>query len=434
MTRIAIFPRMARDWSARTAAATVLMPFGRLAGLNGRLLEGQVEGVSMEFSFSERERAFAAEARAWLAANLPAAWRRDHCWTRADDPLWRDIARQWQRILYDGGWIAISWPREHGGRGATVIERWLFEEELDRAGAPYPPGSANVDMIGQAVLRHGSEVQKARFLKRLLSGEDWWCQGFSEPGAGSDLGGLRCRGERDGDAYVVNGQKVWTSHAEVADWCFLLCRTEMDQPKHKGISLLLVDMKTPGISVSPLKQMTGETEFCEVFFEDVRVPADLMVGPPGAGWQIAMGILQHERGPVWTFTFQRKIRRAFNRLVRMTGEHPASKGLGDPLVRQKLAQSYIEVELLKLMGYRSLTHILRTGHPGPESSLEKVIGSETDQRLQEAAMSIFGPHAVLEDGVAPTRDYMYSRSETIMGGTSEIQRNVIAQRILGLPR
>ena len=387
----------------------------------------------MDFSFSDRELAFAAEARAWLAANLPAEWRRDHCWTRADDPLWREIARTWQRMLYDGGWIAISWPREHGGRGATVIERWLFEEELDRAGAPYPPGSANVDMIGQAVLRHGTAAQKTRFLERLLSGEDWWCQGFSEPGAGSDLGGLRCRAERDGDIYVVNGQKVWTSHAEVADWCFLLCRTEMDQPKHKGISLLLVDMQTPGISVSPLKQMTGETEFCEVFFEDVRVPADLMVGSPGAGWQIAMGILQHERGPVWTFTFQRRIRRSFNALVQKTRSHPASSGLGHPLTRQRLAQSYIEVELLKLMGYRSLTHILRTGHPGPESSLEKVIGSETDQRLQEAAMSLFGPHAVLDAG-GLTRDYMYSRSETIMGGTSEIQRNVIAQRILGLPR
>ena len=387
----------------------------------------------MDFSLSESELAFAAEARAWLAANVPAAWRRDHCWTRAEDPMWREIARDWQRMLYDGGWIAISWPREHGGRGATVIERWLFEEELDRAGAPYPPGVANVDMIGQAILRHGTPAQHSRFLKRLLSGEDWWCQGFSEPGAGSDLGGLRCRGEREGDAYVVNGQKVWTSHAEVADWCFLLCRTEMDQPKHKGISLLLVDMKTPGITVAPLKQMTGDAEFCEVFFEDVRVPADLMVGPPGAGWQIAMGILQHERGPVWTFMFQRRIRRSFNELVRRTRSHPAATGLADPLVRQKLAQSYIEVELLRLMGYRSLTHILRTGHPGPESSLEKVIGSETDQRLQEAAMGVFGPHAVLDDG-ALARDFMYSRSETIMGGTSEIQRNVIAQRILGLPR
>jgi alkylation response protein AidB-like acyl-CoA dehydrogenase len=392
----------------------------------------------MDFSFSQQELAFAAEARAWLAANVPAAWRRDHCWTRADDPMWREIAREWQRRLYDGGWIAISWPREHGGRGATVIERWLFEEELDRAGAPYPPGSANVDMIGQAVLRHGTPAQQERFLTRLLSGEDWWCQGFSEPGAGSDLGGLRCRGERDGDHYVVNGQKVWTSHAEVADWCFLLCRTEMDQPKHKGISLLLVDMRTPGITVAPLKQMTGETEFCEVFFEDVRVPADLMIGPPGAGWQIAMGILQHERGPVWTFTFQRRIRRSLERLVRLR-RHGAAR-LAEPLARQGLAQAFIEVELLRLVGYRSLTRLLRTGQPGVESSIEKVLGSETDQRLQRLAMEILGPVGTVYEGArAPEggligREFLYAPSETIMGGTSEIQRNVIAQRILDLPR
>ncbi len=394
----------------------------------------------MDFTFSEREIAFAAEAREWLTKNLPAAWRRDHSWTRADDPMWREIAREWQHMLYDGGWVAISWPREHGGRGATVIERWLFEEELDRAGAPYPPASASVDMIGTAIRSHGTDEQRQRFLKRLLSGEDIWCQGFSEPGAGSDLGGLRCRADRHGDEFVVNGQKVWTSHAEIADWCFLLCRSEADQPKHKGISLLLVDMKTPGISVRPLKQMTGDAEFCEVFFEDVRVPANRMVGEPGAGWQIAMGILAHERGPVWTFTFQRKIRRSFERIVELARTHAASKGLSDPLVRQRLAQSYIDVELLKLVGYRSLTRILRTGHPGLESSIEKVLGSETDQRLQESAMMFFGPHAALADepraagadSIGPA--YLYSRSETIMGGTSEIQRNVIAQRILGLPR
>ncbi len=394
----------------------------------------------MDFTFSEREIAFAAEAREWLAKNLPAAWRRDHSWTRADDPMWREIARDWQHMLYDGGWVAISWPREHGGRGATVIERWLFEEELDRAGAPYPPANASVDMIGTAIRSHGTDEQRQRFLKRLLSGEDIWCQGFSEPGAGSDLGGLRCRADRHGDEFVVNGQKVWTSHAEIADWCFLLCRSEMEAPKHKGISLLLVDMKTPGISVRPLKQMTGDAEFCEVFFEDVRVPANRMVGEPGAGWQIAMGILAHERGPVWTFTFQRKIRRSFERIVELARTHAASKGLSDPLVRQRLAQSYIDVELLKLVGYRSLTRILRTGHPGLESSIEKVLGSETDQRLQESAMTFFGPHAALADEpraagadfIGPA--YLYSRSETIMGGTSEIQRNVIAQRILGLPR
>ena len=394
----------------------------------------------MDFSFSEKDKAFADEARAWLEANVPREWRKDHAWSRAEDPLWITIARDWQRRLFEGGWAAISWPREQGGRGATVIERWLFEEQLDRVGAPRPIASSGaVDLIGSALLNHGTDAQRSRFLKPLLSGADLWCQGFSEPGAGSDLGSLRTRGDRDGDHFVVNGQKVWTSHADVADWCFLLCRTEPDAPKHKGISLLLVDMRTPGISVRPLKQMTGDAEFCEVFFDNVRVPADLMVGAPGAGWQIAMGILAHERGPVWTFTFQRRIRRSFERLVRLARERGGNGRLTDSLLRQRLAQSYIEVELLRLVGYRSLTKLLRTGQPGVESSIEKVLGSETDQRLQEVAMQVLGTYgSVCDERVAPSeaiaREYMYSRSETIMGGTSEIQRNLIAQRILGLPR
>ena len=395
----------------------------------------------MDFSFSEQELAFAAEARAWLEANVPAAWRRDHAWSRAEDPMWIEIARDWQRTLFEGGWAAISWPREQGGRGATVIERWLFEEQLDRVGAPRPIASSGaVDLIGSALLNHGTEAQRARFMKPLLAGGDLWCQGFSEPGAGSDLASLRTRGDRDGDHFVVTGQKVWTSHADIADWCFLLCRTEPEAPKHKGISLLLVDMHTPGISVRPLKQMTSDAEFCEVFFDNVRVPADLMVGAPGAGWQIAMGILAHERGPVWTFTFQRRIRRSFERLVRIAREQAGNGALTDPLIRQRLAQSHIEVELLRLVGYRSLTKLLRTGHPGVESSIEKVLGSETDQRLQEVAMQVLGTYGTVYDehhvppAEAMAREYMYSRSETIMGGTSEIQRNLIAQRILGLPR
>jgi alkylation response protein AidB-like acyl-CoA dehydrogenase len=387
----------------------------------------------VDFSFSASELAFAEEARAWLEANVPAAWRRDHCWSRSDDPMWFEIARPWQRKLYEGGWAAIAWPREHGGRGATVIERWLFEEALDRVGAPRPAAGAYVDLIGPAILRHGTDEQRRRFLHPLLSGEELWCQGFSEPGAGSDLGALRTRGERDGDVFVVSGQKVWTSYAEIADRCFLLCRTEADAPKHKGISLLLVDMKSPGISVRPLVQMTGDAEFCEVFFDGVRVPAGMMVGAPGAGWQIAMGVLAHERGPVWTFTFQRTIRRSFERLLREARESAASReALANPVFRQRLAQAYVEVEMLRLVGYRSLTRLLRTGAPGLESSIEKVLGSETDQRLQELAMNVLGPAALQDERWL--RAYLYSRSETIMGGTSEIQRNVIAQRILGLPR
>ncbi len=395
----------------------------------------------MDFSFSDQELAFAEEARTWLRTNLPRAWRRDHCWTRVEDPMWLPVARDWQRMLYEGGWAAISWPRAEGGRGATLVERWFFDQALDEVGAPRPPAQSYVDLIGPAMLQHGTEAQRSRFLVPMVSGQELWCQGFSEPGAGSDLASLRTRAERRGDEYVVNGQKVWTSHADIADWCFLLCRTEPDAPRHKGISLLLVDMKTPGISVRPLAQMTDDHEFCEVFFEDVRVPADRMVGAPGAGWGIAMGIVAHERGPMWTFVFQRKIRRSLSQLLAALREHPGTRdALRDPTVRQRLAQAHIEVELLRLAGYRSLTTLLRTGHPGPESSLEKVLGSETDQRLQDLAMALFGPYGALRtgphsiDGGAVPRAFLYARSETIMGGTSEIQRNVIAQRILGLPR
>jgi alkylation response protein AidB-like acyl-CoA dehydrogenase len=395
----------------------------------------------VDFGFSAAELAFADEARAWLEANLPAAWRRDHCWTRVEEPLWLEIARPWQRRLHEGGWAAIAWPREHGGRGASVIERWLFDQALDEVGAPRPPTASYVDLIGPALLQHGSAPLRRRFVGPLLSGEELWCQGFSEPGAGSDLGALRTRGERRGDEYVVNGQKVWTSHADIADWCFLLCRTEPDAPKHKGISLLLVDMRSPGVTVRPLQQMTGDAEFCEVFFEDVRVPADRLVGAPGAGWQIAMGILAHERGPVWTFTFQRRIRRSLEQLLATIRSHASTSGaLRHPLVRQRLAQAWIEVEILRLTAYRSLTRLVRTGHPGVESSVEKVLGSETDQRLQDVATAIFGTYGALREGPRSledgrrTREYLYARSETIMGGTSEIQRNVIAQRLLGLPR
>lgn len=394
----------------------------------------------MDFTFSKQEIAFAEEARTWLEANVPIEWRKDHAWHRAEDPLWVEIARDWQKKLYDGGWAAIAWPKEDGGRGATVIERWLFEEQLDAVGAPRPIASSGaIDLIGSAVLRHGTDEQRDRFLEPLMSGGELWCQGFSEPGAGSDLAGLRTKAERNGDSYVVNGQKVWTSHGDLADWCFLLCRSEPDQPKHKGISLLLVDMKTPGVSIRPLKQITGDAEFCEVFFDNVEVPASRMVGEPGMGWQIAMGILAHERGPVWTFTFQRKIRRSFERIVRLAREQDQGKALSDERVRQGLAQSYIEVELLKYIGYRSLTRLLKTGHPGVESSLEKVAGSETDGRLQDVAMGILGPLATIEDGRYAgagevAKEFLYAKSETIMGGTSEIQRNVIAQRILGLPR
>src|ERR1051326_1799693 len=298
----------------------------------------------MDLSLSQKELDFAREVRAWLDANLPAEWRRDRLWTRADDPAWVDVARRWQKKLFEGGWAAISWPPADGGRGATVIERWLFDEELDRAGAPRPFGAAYVDMIGTAIRDHGAPAQRERFLGPLLRADEVWCQGFSEPGAGSDLGGLSTRAERNGDELVVTGQKVWTSYADTADWCFLLCRTETDVPKHRGLSLLLVDMRSPGVSVRPLKQMNGHAEFSEVFFDAVRVPAGNLLGTPGSGWQIAMGILAHERGPVWTFGFQRGIRRSFDEIVALAKRRSAGgERVDDRLLRQRLAQAAIGV-------------------------------------------------------------------------------------------
>lgn len=395
----------------------------------------------MDFSFSDAETAFAAEAETWLEANCPREWRKDHCWQRVEDPLWEKIARDWQRKLFDGGWAMIAWPKEHGGRGATQVERWLFDQALDKVGCPRPPAQSYVDLIGSAMREHATPAQQERYLRKMVSGEELWCQGFSEPGAGSDLGALRCKADRQGDEYVLNGQKVWTSNADIADWCFLLCRSEADAPKHKGISLLMVPMSTPGITVRPLEQMTGDYEFCEVFFEDARVPAANLIGAPGAGWNIAMGIVAHERGPMWTFIFQRKIRKSLSALLATLRTHPGAAGaLKDPVVRQRVAQAHIEVEILRLTGYRSLTKLLKTGHPGPESSMEKILGSETDQRLQDLALELVGPYGAMRSGPeslldgAVARQWLYARSETIMGGTSEIQRNVIAQRILGLPR
>ncbi|MGH7336516.1 MAG: acyl-CoA dehydrogenase family protein [Myxococcota bacterium] len=393
----------------------------------------------MDFSLSDRDSIFASEVRRWLEAELPREWRRDHLWTDADDPSWHDVARAWQAKLHAGGWAAISWPREHGGRDATPIERWLFDEELDRAGAPRPFANDDIDMIGVAILRHGTDAQRRRFLEPLLSAREVWCQGFSEPGAGSDLAGLRTRAERRGDEFVVSGQKVWTSYADKADWCFLLCRTEPQAPKHKALSLLLVDIRSPGITVRPLRQMTGEVEFCEVFFDSVRVPASSIVGAPGSGWSIAMGILANERGPVWTFGFQRGIRRSFEKTAALARRLGGGR-VDDAKLRQRLAQSYVEDEILRFVGYRSLTRMMRRGQPGPESSIEKILGSETDQRLQETAMAVLGPYALLSEGPrAPVGGtsaaaYLYSRANTIMGGTSEIQRNIIAQRVLGLQR
>jgi alkylation response protein AidB-like acyl-CoA dehydrogenase len=385
----------------------------------------------MDLTFSSEEEAFRAELRAWLARNVPSA--------TPEFPTLADEVRylvDWQRHLAAGGWVGVHWPREYGGRGATTTENYLLQEELARAQAPEIIGRIGVNLVGPTLIHYGSEAQKRRYLPKILSADELWCQLFSEPNAGSDLAALRCRAERDGDQFVVTGQKVWTSYAQFADWGILLARTDPAAPHAKGISFLIVDMHSPGISIRPLRQMTGSDEFNEVFLEEVRVPAENLVGALHQGWSIAQTTLSHERG---TSPRQLVVHRIL--LGELLALARATRSAQDPIIRQQLAQVFIEVEMTKLYNWRTLTQLRRHGNPGPESSLVKLFWSEMSQRLHDTAMQVLGVNGQYWPGEPRAtargrwlRSYLYYRAATIFAGTSEVQRNIIAQRVLGLPR
>jgi alkylation response protein AidB-like acyl-CoA dehydrogenase len=390
----------------------------------------------MDFRLTPAEARFQREVREWLVANLPEGH------VRPDEPGERvAFARWWYGRLNEGGWAGLHWPREYGGRGASPIELFLFAEEYTRTGAP-PLIDIGVgpSLVGPTLIHHGTEDQKQRFLRRILTGEDIWCQGFSEPNAGSDLAACRTRAELRDDGFHVTGQKIWTSYARFADWCILITRTSFDGPKHKGLTFLLVDMKSPGITIRPLVEMTGVAWFNEVFFDDVRVPAANMVGKLDEGWQIAITTLAHERGgsaPHARLAGEmRDVLDLARRSVRDGGRVAA-----DARYRQRLAQSWIETEICRLLAYKQVSEVMRTGTPGPEGSYLKLVWSELDMRMKELAIELEGPYATLDRGAAPAIDdgrwqyeYLWSRAASIYAGTSEVQRNIIAQRVLGLPR
>jgi alkylation response protein AidB-like acyl-CoA dehydrogenase len=390
----------------------------------------------MDFRLSESQEAFQRSVREWLLANLPPGWDTP-AFPKPDEPAEKvKFGRWWQRKLFDGGWAGLHWPRQYGGRGATPIELFLFAEEYTRVGAPplidigVGPG-----LVGPTLIHHGTEAQKQRFLRKILTGEEIWCQGFSEPNAGSDLAACRTRAELDGDVFRVTGQKIWTSYARFADWCILIVRTDPSVPKHKGLSFLLVDMKSPGITIRPLVEMTGVAWFNEVFFDEVRVPRANMVGELNQGWQIAITTLAHERGGSAPHARLHAELRAVLDLARRMGAS------GDPRKRQKLAQSYIETEIVRLLAYQQVSAMMRSGQPGAEASYLKLVWSETDLRMKEMAIGLEGPYAALARGSRAAIDggrweyeYLWSRAAGIYAGTSEVQRNIIAQRVLGLPR
>jgi len=395
----------------------------------------------MDFNLSPQEEAFRDEVRGWLRKNLPKGWKGRARAGEAGKPEHIQFLKDWAKKLFEGGWAGVSWPREYGGRGATLMEQVVFNEEMARARAPDHPNVIGIGMAGPTIIAHGTEAQKKRYLAKILSADEIWCQGFSEPNAGSDLAGLQCRAEQEGDEFVVNGQKVWTSFAHVADWCILLVRTDPSAAKHAGITYLLVDMHSPGISVRPLVQITGDAEFNEIYFENVRVPVANVIGKMNNGWGVAITTLMHERGTL-AIAVQVRFRMLLDQLlakakkIKRNGDTVTK----DPVIRQKLAQMHIETELLKLNGYRSLTKLMK-GEPGPEGSIGKLFWSELNQRLEELAVEILGPTAMLKRGSKYAEDdgfwlyqFLRSRGNTIEAGTSEIQKNIIAERVLGLPR
>jgi alkylation response protein AidB-like acyl-CoA dehydrogenase len=393
----------------------------------------------MDLNQTPEELRFRDELRAWLEANVPKDWEQ----VREYPPEERfEFLRVWQRKLYEAGWAGISWPREFGGRGASLMQQVIFWQEMARAGAPPMANVIGLGLIGPTIIAFGTEAQKRRFLPKILDAEEIWCQGFSEANAGSDLASLQCEARLDGKHYVVNGQKVWTSYGWLADWCELVVRTDPNVPKHKGLTVLLVNMKSAGVKVRPLRQMTGETEFNEVFFRDVRVPVENVVGRVNEGWDVAIGTLMHERGTFGAglqIIYKRNMDRLIElaHMIRCNGR-PAAE---DPLMRQKLAQCYAEIEIMRLNQMRAFSRLNTTGVPGPEGSIQKLFWSELNQRLQQVAQELLGPYGQLtgSDGRAIDNGiwsygYLRARGNTIEAGTSEIQRNIIGHFVLGLPR
>jgi alkylation response protein AidB-like acyl-CoA dehydrogenase len=411
----------------RLLGATTLAPSSR-----------RYPAARVDLEPTESEAELRAEVRAWLHEHLP--WEYGKGLPPRFDNLADEVAfgREWQAKLAEGRWVGVAWPEEYGGRGAGAVEHFIVTEELARARAPELVGRIGVNLVGPTLLAHGTPEQKARWLPNILSARELWCQLFSEPGAGSDLAAVSTRAQPTEGGWALNGQKVWTSYAQFARWGILLARTDPAAPKAKGISYLICDMQAPGVTVRPLRQMTGSEEFNEVFLEDVFIPREHLVGREHDGWSIANTTLAHERG-----TSPRQLvihRMLLNDLLRLArdGAPPAA---ADPVLRQRIAQHVIDVEITRLNNWRTLTRLQKRLPLGPESSFIKLFWSEMSQRMHDTVMDLLGsrglcwqpgPHAVAGGRLA--RSYLYYRAASLFAGTSEIQRNILAERVLGLPR
>jgi alkylation response protein AidB-like acyl-CoA dehydrogenase len=382
----------------------------------------------MDLRDTPEEAAFRKEVREFIAANLPDGSK------QRGSRRFEEDDRAWSRRLGEAGYAGLTWPKEYGGAGAPYSHQAIFLEELARAEAPSHLGVIGLGMAGPTIIAWGTDAQKQRYLAKILSAEEIWCQGFSEPDAGSDLAAARTRIEDRGDHFVVNGQKVWSSFAHIADFCILVGLGEPDAPKYKNLTYVIVDMHAPGVEVRPLVQITGHPEFNEIFFTDVRVPKENALGAVGEGWQVAMTTLLHERGTLG-FALSATLAVAVRKLIALAQE----RGVTDPILRDRIAREWVELQALKYTNYRSLTALQKTGIPGPEGSASKLVWSEANQRLTKLALEILGSHAQLTDGGGYADGYwqyqqLRSRGNTIEAGTSEILRNIVAERVLGMPR
>jgi alkylation response protein AidB-like acyl-CoA dehydrogenase len=393
----------------------------------------------MDFNYTPEQEAYRMQVRGWLEANQPSALTPGEKEKINEDLLW-ERNKKWHKKLCAGGWMGLNWPTEYGGRGASFIEQVIFQQELGRLGLPMGINVLGIIMTGPALMQWGTDEQKSRYLKPILMADEIWCEGMSEPGAGSDLASIQMRAELQGDSFVVNGQKVWTTHAHRADFCQLFVRTDPDLPKHKGMSALLVDMRSPGVTMKPLQQITGDAEFNEIFFEDVRVPKENLLGPMNAGWQVLVSTLMHERFGISETIGGTEVILA--QLIEMAKAIPSNgeTAADEDEIRQQLAQFAIEVTAKKYNGLRSLTKRLKGQQPGAESSIGKLLSTELSQRMTKFAARILGNYTMLERRslFAPDGDWMrrilQSESLTIAGGTSSVQKNMIGERILQLPK
>ncbi len=398
----------------------------------------------MDFTLTPDQQAFRDRVRSWLKDHLPAesSARTRRPTSDIPRPEQYDFMRTWQRRMYEAGFVGLTWPKEAGGQGLSFMEEMILAEEMALSKAPPILNILAIGMAGPTIIAYGTDEQKRRYPPKMLSCDEIWCQGYSEPNAGSDLASLQTRAVKDGEHYVINGQKVWTSLAHIADWMMLLARTDADVPKHKGITYFLLDMKSPGVTVKPLKQLTGDAEFNEVYFDNVRVHESQILGGVNNGWQVGLTTLMYERLALG-FGIQVRLRIALDGLIDMARQ--TKKGgvvaTQDPVIRQKLAQLWIDTEAFKYTGARAITKLLRGELPGPEASAGKLMWVEGHQRLQELAMEIQGPYAQLmagsewavADGIWQ-HTFLRSRANSIEGGTTEIQRNIIGERVLGLPK